>query len=324
MAVKKVLGTLAAIVLAVGLVAGCSKTEATPQGAQSPAASEESVEAEAESTESESEDAADAEVNDASSEAENAEQEADATEEENASAKAEVFPETVLMDQDGVKVTVEGFTVNEYDERVLNVTVTNNTSSEVETSGITLIADGNLIMTRGYVEAPAGSTVSEEYVVNAKNLEDAGIVSIHELSMVFTVTGDDLGESSEFTDTVSVVTDTESVVNERDMSLFQELHNEDGIVVLVESKARMDQFGSPEYLLLLENNTDDTLLFEPILQLSDGHTRAGYSLLPPHTKLTLSNNVQEGDTCAVRVSLVHGKYDIEKLFETDEVTVEMP
>jgi hypothetical protein len=34
--------------------------------------------------------------------------------------------------------------------------------------------------------------------------------------------------------------------------------------------------------------------------------------------------VQEGDTCAVRVSLVHGKYDNEKLFETDAVTVEMP
>ena len=70
MAVKKVLGTLAAIVLAAGLVAGCGKTEAAPQEAQSPAAAEESVEAEAESTESESEDAADAEVNDASSEAE--------------------------------------------------------------------------------------------------------------------------------------------------------------------------------------------------------------------------------------------------------------
>lgn len=48
MALKRLLGTFAAIVLAAGLVAGCSKTGTTPKEAQAPSAEEESVDAEAE------------------------------------------------------------------------------------------------------------------------------------------------------------------------------------------------------------------------------------------------------------------------------------
>ena len=189
---------------------------------------------------------------------------------------------------------------------------------------IEIIADGNIIMAQGRVDAPAGQTVSGEYELRSHDLINAGIVSIHEMSMRMHIDGDDLGDSSGYTDTVSVVTDTESVSTERDMSLFQELYNEDGIVALVESTARKNEIGDFEYLILFENNTDDTLLLEPILHLASGNTRVGYNKIPPHAKITISNSAHEGDTCLVRVSLVQGEHDHEKLFETDEVAIEMP
>ena len=138
------------------------------------------------------------------------------------------------------------------------------------------------------------------------------------------IDGDDLSDSSGYTDTVSVVTDTESVATERDMSLFQELYNEDGIVALVESTARQNEIGDYEYLILFENNTDDTLLLEPILNLASGHTRGGYNMIPPHAKIAISNGAHEGDKCLIRVSLVKGEHDHEKLFETEEVAIELP
>ena len=317
MALKRLLGTFAAIVLTAGLVAGCGKTGTAPKEAQTPSAEEESVDAEAEAAEEKGEDAA-------AAEADSAGQEADAKEEEPAAAKQEVFPETVLMDRDGVKVTVEGFGLGEYGDKTITATVTNNTSANVETTAIEIIADGNIIMAQGRVDAPAGQTVSGEYELRSHDLINAGIVSIHEMSMRMHIDGDDLGDSSGYTDTVSVVTDTESVATERDMSLFQELYNEDGIVALVESTARKNEFGDFEYLILFENNTDDTLLLEPILHLSSGDTRVGYNMIPPHAKLAISNDAHEGDTCLVRVSLVHGEHDHEKLFETDEVAIQLP
>ena len=317
MALKRLLGTFAAIVLAAGLVAGCGKTGTAPKEAQTPSAEEESVDAEAEAAEEKGEDAA-------AAEADSAGQEADAKEEEPAAAKQEVFPETVLMDRDGVKVTVEGFGLGEYGDKTITATVTNNTSADIETTAIEIIADGNIIMAQGRVDAPAGQTVSGEYELRSHDLSNAGIVSIHEMSMRMHIDGDDLGDSSGYTDTVSVVTDTESVATERDMSLFQELYNEDGIVALVESTARKNEIGDFEYLILFENNTDDTLLLEPILHLASGNTRVGYNMIPPHAKISISNGAHEGDTCLVRVSLVHGEHDQEKLFETDEVAIQLP
>jgi hypothetical protein len=317
MAVKRLLGTCAAIVLTAGLVAGCGKAGTAPKEAQTPSAEEESVDAEAEAAEEKGEDAA-------AAEADSAGQEADAKEEEPAAAKQEVFPETVLMDRDGVKVTVEGFGLGEYGDKTITATVTNNTSANVETTAIEIIADGNIIMAQGRVDAPAGQTVSGEYELRSYDLINAGIVSIHEMSMRMHIDGDDLGDSSGYTDTVSVVTDTESVATERDMSLFQELYNEDGIVALVESTARKNEIGDFEYLILFENNTDDTLLLEPILHLASGDTRVGYNKIPPHAKISISNGAHEGDTCLVRVSLVHGEHDHEKLFETDEVAIQLP
>ena len=317
MALKRLLGTFAAIVLAAGLVAGCGKTGTAPKEAQAPSAEEESVDAEAEAAEEKGEDAA-------AAEADSAGQEVDAREEEPVAAKQEVFPETVLMDRDGVKVTVEGFGLGEYGDKTITATVTNNTSADIEATAIEIIADGNIIMAQGRVDAPAGQTVSGEYELRSHDLINAGIVSIHEMSMRMHIDGDDLGDSSGYTDTVSVVTDTESVATERDMSLFQELYNEDGIVALVESTARKNEIGDFEYLILFENNTDDTLLLEPILHLASGDTRVGYNKIPPHAKISISNGAHEGDTCLVRVSLVHGEHDHEKLFETDEVAIQLP
>lgn len=51
MALRKLLGTLAAIVLATGLAAGCGKADTAPKEAQSPTAEEESVDAGAEEAE---------------------------------------------------------------------------------------------------------------------------------------------------------------------------------------------------------------------------------------------------------------------------------
>lgn len=325
MALRKLLGTLGAIVLAAGLAAGCGKAGTAPKEAQSPTAEEESVDAGAEEAEAKGGDAAaEAEGADAAAEAESDGQESDATEAETVAAKVEVFPETVLMDQDGIKVTVKGFDLDEYGERNMTVTMTNDTPSEIEAYGIEMIADGRFVIGQGSIVAPAGATVSEKYTLSDSDLKKAGIISIHDLSMRLEIRGDGLSDSPLSTDTVSVVTDTESEAAERDMSLFQELYNEDGVVVWLESKAHYDEFGDAESLILVQNSTDDTLLIEPILSREDGRTTAGYNIVPPHVEYTISNYVHEGDTCYVRISLVRRKHDFDELYETDEIEIKMP
>ena len=334
MALRKLLGTLGAIVLAAGLAAGCGKADTAPKEAQSPTAEEESVDAGAEEAEAKGGDAAeeaegsdaaaDTEGSVAAAEAEGGGQESDAKEAETVAAKVEVFPETILMDQDGIKVTVKGFDLDEYGERNMTVTMTNDTPTEIEAYGIEMIADGRFVIGQGSIVVPAGATVSEKYTLSDSDLKKAGIISIHDLSMRLEIRGDGLSDSPLSTDTVSVVTDTENEVAERDMSLFQELYNKDGVVVWLESKAHHDEFGDTESLILVQNSTDNTLLIEPILSREDGRTTAGYNIVPPHVEYTISNYVNEGDTCYVRISLVRGKHDFDELYETDEIDIKMP
>ena len=330
MAMKRVLGTFAAIILAASLVTGCGKSEATSQQAPSASAEEESADAEAEPADSndESAEAVEAESEELTEESkvdeikEEQPQAEEAREEE--TAKVETFPETVLFDQDDMKVTVEGFGINDLDRRTIKVNFVNNTSSEVKIKKIEMILDGYSVSTGGEAVAPAGETVSQEFTVNPFELEDSGILSIHDVSMNVEFTGDGLEESPMTSETVSFVTDQESAFEERDMNLFEELHNEDGIVVLAEPKAHLDMLGDAKVLILLENNSDDSLLIEPIFHYAEGGTHGGYKIVPPHVKYAISQSVHEGDSYFVRVSLVEGPHTHTKLFETDEVTVEMP
>ena len=311
MALRKLLGTLGAIVLAAGLAAGCGKADTAPKEAQSPTAEEESVDAGAEEAEADGKDAAaeaegsdaaaEAEGSAAATEAESGGQESDAKEAETVAAKVEVFPETVLMDQDGIKVTVKGFDLDEYGERNMTVTMTNDTPSEIEAYGIEMIADGRFVIGQGSIVVPAGATVSEKYTLSDSDLKKAGIISIHDLSMRLEIRGDGLSDSPLSTDT-----------------------DEDGVVVWLESKAHYDEFGDTESLILVQNSTDNTLLIEPILSREDGRTTAGYNIVPPHVEYTISNYVNEGDTCYVRISLIRRKHDFDELYETDEIEIKMP
>ena len=66
------------------------------------------------------------------------------------------------------------------------------------------------------------------------------------------------------------------------------------------------------------------MLIEPIVKYADGRTHAGSATVAPHAKYATAENVNEGDTYFVRISLVEGPYKHTKLFETEEVAVEMP
>ena len=53
------------------------------------------------------------------------------------------------MDQDDIKVTVKGFDLDNNGERIMTVTMTNDTPSEIEAYGLDMIADGRFVIGQG-------------------------------------------------------------------------------------------------------------------------------------------------------------------------------
>ena len=335
MACKKIVSGLAAIILAAGLLTGCGGTSTT-ETAESESAASDNAELEAPAV---SEDAAGSE-NTASEEIEAAaEDEEDAAEDEEATSEdegaesgseeagsvaVEAFPETVILEQGGIKVTAEGFGFNEKDERTITVTVANDTASDVKVRGHEAVVDGYEVAIGGEMTAAPGGTTSGDLYLNSRDLDLIGIKSIANISMSFFIDGEGLDDSTYPTAMFSAVTDSESVIDEQDTSVLTELHSADGISVKAEAQAHEDPFGSPEMFILCENETDGRLAIGILVKHADGSSSSGLKYLYPHAKYWSKINVYEGDSYSVKVSRADDPHILEELFVTEELPAVLP
>ena len=236
----------------------------------------------------------------------------------------ETFPETVVFDQEGVKITAEGFTFNENNERVIHLTIVNGSSSDVKVRGNDAAVDGYVVsIFGGEAEAAAGETVSADFYLDQDGLDLAGIFTIHEISTSWHVSGDAIDEPMPSSEMVASETDGESVIQEQDVSSFVQLHNADGIVVIAEPQAYENEWGDGRLHVLVENDTEDLLEVSPIVERATGGSTSGYCHVYPHTKLWVELRVYEGDTYFVRVENANDWYNKERLFETETTEVVM-
>ncbi len=233
--------------------------------------------------------------------------------------EAETFPETVFYDNNSVRILGEGFTLNGENERVMQLTVENNASFEVSVRGNIAVVDGYQIPIHGQdMVVPAGETASGEFILYQEALKMAGIHSIHDMTMSWHISGEGIDYLEDPTGMVSVTTDKESAIDERDTSSFMELHNADGIVVKIDPQRYTDEWGSDHMYILWENNTENILDIEGIVEYSGGGATSGSADLYPHSKLWDEIDVAAGDVYYVRATRIEGW---ERIFESDHITV---
>lgn len=233
--------------------------------------------------------------------------------------EAETFSETVFYDNNSVRILGEGFTLNGENERILQLTVENNASFEVSVRGNVAVVDGYQISIHGTeIAVPAGETASVEFALDKEGLKTAGIHSIHEMTVSWYISGGEI-DSLNPTDMVSVTTDKESVIDERDTSSFKELYNADGIVAKSDPQRYTDKWGSGHMYILWENSTENLLDIEDIVERTGGGSTSGSAYLYPHSKLWREIDVEAGDVYFVRATRKEGW---ERIFESEHITVE--
>ena len=234
--------------------------------------------------------------------------------------EAETFPETVFYDNNSVRILGEGFTLDGENERVMQLTVENNASFDVSVRGNVAVVDGYEVPVHGRdMLVPAGETASGEFKLYQKALKMAGIHSIHDMTMSWHISGEGIDRLENPTGMVSVTTDKESAIDERDTSSFMELHNADSIVVKIDPQRYTDEWGSDHMYILWENNTENILDIEDIVERSGGSVTSGGADLYPHSKLWDEIDVAAGDVYFVRATRKEGW---ERIFESEHITVE--
>ena len=244
---------------------------------------------------------------------------------EETALEAETFPETVFFDKNDIKITGEGFSLNEDDMRIMHLTIINNSASEIKVRGNNAIIDGYVVgINGGDVEVAAGETASAEFYFNESDLKLTGITSIHDVSTSWFITGDGLDNSSDPTGMIAAETNAESTIEERDVSLYNEIYNASGVVILTEPQPHADQFNDHWMYIFCENDSEDRLAIDTILHLADGRTRTSMNFLYPHSKLWKKQLVHDGDSYYVRVSIAADEHNWDKIAETEERTITIP
>lgn len=234
--------------------------------------------------------------------------------------EAENFSEVVFYDNHDIRIKGEGFTLSGDNERIIHLTVENNASFEVSVRGNVAVVDGYLINIGGSeLIVPAGETASGEFPLNKQKLDIAGIHTIHEMALSWNISGEGIDRSEDPTAMVSVTTDKESVINERDTGAFKDLYNADGIVVKVDPQRYTDEWGNDHMYILWENTTGELLNIEDIVVHPDGGSTSVSADLYPDSKLWREIRVSDGDTFFVRA---RQKENWESIFESEHLTVE--
>ena len=109
----------------------------------------------------------------------------DTTVEEEASASYTSIKEQVLLDKDGVKVTATGYSVNEYDEDQIEVTVENNTDKDLKIGSEKIVINGYMDWVFWGVDVAAGKKCNSCVTLSDDTTKIAGITNIGTVEFYF-------------------------------------------------------------------------------------------------------------------------------------------
>ncbi|MBP5165831.1 MAG: S-layer homology domain-containing protein [Oscillospiraceae bacterium] len=197
------------------------------------------------------------------------------------------IPETVVLDKDGVKITVTGIETDDYGDAVLDLTMENGSSEQLAPEVYELFVNTYSVSPSVYIAvkdeygtsysspvAAAGETVS--FNVSLNSLRDKGISSVYELELTMSVfTSEETEDGWEYEeyargDAAEIKTDLYS----EDVSYEPEgtvIYDKDGLKLLV-FKAENNEYMGPQIGIYAYNASDEDVSAELSELKLDGET----------------------------------------------------
>ncbi len=161
--------------------------------------------------------------------------------------------ETVLVDQNGIKITSTGLEEDSFYGTVLNVLIENTSDKDVTVYSTATVVNGYAVSGYLFAEVSAGKKANEQFTLSAATLEAVGIETIGLIETSFRAYDDDYNTIVE-TDLISLKT---SAYDQMDTptaaEMGTELYNQNGVKIC--AQYYYDNEWSQGVLLVVENKT---------------------------------------------------------------------
>lgn len=242
--------------------------------------------------------------------------------------------ETVLLDQDGIRVTATGFTSEEWIGPEISVLIENNTDRSITLQALDVSVNGIMISPVFFCDVAAGKKSNETIAFYQTDLDNMGISSIQSIDLKLEALDPDSWDSIVTGDEITLRTDAPEQQQVLDKSGSPAM-DQDGLEVIVRGVKTGDATWGPEIQLFLENQTGRDI----IVQLDDFSIN-GFMVTP-----IFSVNIKDGKVAYYSITLSQDELDQNKIdsidsmecrfvvinpdswdtiFESDPVTVQMP
>ena len=216
---------------------------------------------------------------------------------------------TVLVDQDGIKVTATEVKEDEIFGKEINMLVENNTDKDVTVSCDDLIINNYMVTNLFVCSVSAGKKSNEGLDISSTELKEENIENIGLIEMTFNVYDSDSYDTIFKTDIVELKTsayDNMDTISEKDMG--EELYNADGIKI--RAKMVKDDFFGDSVRLFVENKMGKDIIID-----CDELAVNGFEV----TSLMMSN-LLDGKTLVYDLNLLESDLEdngIEKIEEVE-------
>lgn len=189
---------------------------------------------------------------------------------------------TVLLDQNGIKITANNLTQDSIWGVGISVLIENNTAQNVDIQLGSLIVNNYMITNAFSASVAAGKKSNETIDLYSSKLEDAGINTIADIVLSFNVIDDSTYQTIFSSEETELKTSAYGTVDQKALDDGTELYNQDGIHI-VGKYLENDTFWGAGVLMYVENNCGSNVVVQ-----CDNMSINGF-MVTPYFSCTVNN-----------------------------------
>ena len=189
------------------------------------------------------------------------------TEKENSTAdqgktgadKEVTVSEQVLLDKDGIKITLKGFQLDGIFGPSLKVLVENNTNEPITVQTRDTVVNGVMQTTTFSCDVVSGKKANDEIIIMNSGLDRAGIEVIKDIELKFHIFNTDTWDTIFDSEAIFITTTADpSYVQKYDDSGFVALEK-NGIKIVIKKLNVEDSFWGADVYVYVENNSSEDI-----------------------------------------------------------------
>lgn len=317
------LGFLTLLIFAM-MAAGCTGTE-SGDSAKKAVSSSADDQAGDEAEESNSTDES-AEAEDNASDSEDADQGADS------SGEAQV-EEQVLLEQEGVKITLKGLEADSFMGPELKLLIENSTDQSLTIQTRDTSVNGIMIETLFSCDVAAGKSANDGITFMSSSLEEAQISVLQNFELSFHIFNTETWDTVFDTDTITISTNLdgseEQVLDDSGVLLL----DQDGVKITVKEADSESSFWGADIYIYVENNTEKNItvqassvsingfMVQPYFSCDVVSGKKSYDSITFMESELEENNIESIDNMEVSFRVFESD-SFDTIFETEPLTVE--